>query len=482
MALNPLAELLKRLTGGAAANTDTRSPIEQVAIGSAPVEKSQDEETSGLFAQLFPSDSAKKDALRSALLQAGAGMMVAGGPSRDPRNFLQVLGSGVGAGAAGYDTALEAGQKRQVEQVKLAQAKKLQDMQAGLFGGAGTAGAPSGDNGDFGYSIPQLKEYLQYQIAAGDDAGARDTLGMIQKLQQEAASKGMIVGADGTLEAAPGYNEGLGTTEEAKAAGRVQGEEAHRQTDDIREYNLYVEQTKAAGNAPEDFTTWLRKGKEAGATKVNVGENSNKFSEESDKEAAKRIATIVDEGANAPQMIGDMQLLIDLGTKVGTGKMAEFKLALGPYAEMAGIEIDGLSDAQAYDAVTSRLAPQMRPAGAGATSDFDAKQYLKSIPSLGRTTEGNEIIAGTMKAVAENKLAAAEIAARAQRGEISWQDAEAEIRKLPNPYDRFKEYQKAQQSPNDGGANIQSVKSKEEWDAVPSGTTVIYNGKKYTKP
>ncbi len=446
MALNPLAELLKRLTGGMSSGGDTRAPIEQVALGSAPVTQEQvadEEKPNALFEMLFPSDPAKKAALGRSLVQGGAGMMMAGGPSRTPTNLLQAVGAGLSGGNAAYDTALESEQKRQAEQVKLAQAKRLQDMQGSLFGGAGTGGAPSGDNGEFGYSIAQLKQYLQYQIAAGDDAGARDTLGMIQKLQQEAASKGMVVGEGGTLEAAPGYNEGLGATEESKAAGRVQGEEAHRQTDDIREYNLYVKQTEEAGGVPDDFTTWMRAGKAAGATKINVGENSNKFGEKSDEEAAKRIAGYVEEGANAPQMIGDMQLLIDLGSRVGTGKTAEIKNVLGPYADMVGIEIDGLSDIQAYDAVTSRLAPQMRPAGAGATSDFDAKQYLKSIPSLGRTQEGNEIIAGTMQAVAQNKLEAAEIAARAQRGEISWQDAEKEIRALPNPYDRFKEFQKA---------------------------------------
>ncbi|MEW9616018.1 hypothetical protein AB3G45_19575 [Shinella sp. S4-D37] len=438
-----LTELLKRLTGGASNGGDSRAPIEQVALGSTSV-PTKPQEDSGLFSQLFPSDPAKKSALGRSLLQGGAGMMIAGGPSRNPTNLLQAIGAGLASGGAAYDTALEAGQKQHAEQVKLAQAKKLQDMQASLFGGAGSAGAPSGDNGDFGYSIAELKKYLQYQIAAGDDAGARDTLGMIQKLQQEAASKGMVVGEGGTLEAAPGYNEGLGATEEVKAGGRVRGEEAHRQTDDIREYNLYVEQTEAAGGVPDDFTTWMRAGKAAGAMKINMGENSNKFGEKSDEEAAKRIAGYVEEGASAPQMIGDMQLLIDLGKNIGTGKIAEFKLALGPYAEMAGIKIDGLSDAQAYDAVTSRLAPQMRPAGAGATSDFDAKQYLKSIPSLGLTPEGNEIIAGTMQSVAQNKLDAAEIAARAQRGEISWQDAETQIRALPNPYERFKQFQKEQ--------------------------------------
>ena len=444
MALS-LIELLKRLTGDVPQTADARSPLQQVALGDAPVEEKPKE--SSLASRLFPDDPVKKQALGRSLLQAGAGMMVAGGPSRNPVNFLQAVGNGIGLGAAGYDAALDAGQKRAVEQIKLKSAQDAMNAREALLSGSGGSG---GDQGDLGFNMVRLKQIWEYQVRTGDDAGARDTLGMIQKLQQEAASKGMVVGDDGKLRAADGYNETLGDTERSKAAGRVQGEEAYRQTDDIREYNLYVEQTKAAGGEPEDFTTWMRAGKAAGATKINVGSNSNKFAEESDKKAAERLAVIVEEGNAAPQMIGDMETLTELGKQIGTGKLAEFKTAVGPYADALGIKIDGLSEAQAFDAITARLAPQMRPAGAGATSDFDAKQYLKSIPSLSNTPEGNEIIASTMKAIAQNKIDASEIAARAQRGEVSWQDAEKEIRSLPNPYERFKAFQKEEHKEKTG--------------------------------
>ena len=84
----------------------------------------------------------------------------------------------------------------------------------------------------------------------------------------------------------------------------------------------------------------------------------------------------------------------------------------------------------------------MRPAGAGATSDFDAKQFLSSLPNLGRTPEGNAIITATLQAVQENKIKAAEIANKAFSSEITWQEADRQIAALVNPYEAFKKMKK----------------------------------------
>ncbi|WP_025824604.1 hypothetical protein [Asaia astilbis] len=64
--------------------------------------------------------------------------------------------------------------------------------------------------------------------------------------------------------------------------------------------------------------------------------------------------------------------------------------------------------------------------------------FMNSLPQLGNTDRGNQIITGTMQALQQNKLQAADIASQAQRGQISWQDAESQIRKLPNPYEQFR--------------------------------------------
>lgn len=423
-----LLEFLKRLQGGQDAPTGVIGTAQQ------PQEQPQPQQQN-LLSRFLPQDEDKREALSMFLLNAGAGMMVAGGPSATPMNFGSAVGQGLGAGAKAYaqarnDAASNAVSRAKVrsDQVKLQQAQAAQNFATGV-----------NTDGNAGFSIPDLKKLYQQYLAMGEFSAANTILERIQRLDDEQAKKGLVRGDSGYL-LADGVAAGEGAIERSKSAGRVQGEEQYKKTDDIREYELYERQEGAAGRTPQDFTTWSRQNKKSGSTQVTVGGNSDKFKEKSDENAAKRFDEIAGAGASANQMVGDMDLLIDLGRKVETGKGAEWKAAIGPYAEMAGVSVDGLNEIQAYQAVVSRIAPNLRPAGSGATSDFDAKQFLLSIPSIGNTREGNEIIASTMQSLAQNKIAAAEIANRVQRGELTWQDGDKEIAALPNPYTKFKSF------------------------------------------
>lgn len=186
---------------------------------------------------------------------------------------------------------------------------------------------------------------------------------------------------------------------------------------------------------------------------INEGnENSGAFNKKADEAAAARFDQYIQGGNDATRMMGDIQTLTALGTQIETGATAEAMAALGPYAEALGIDVAGLDAAQAYKAIVDRMAPAMRPAGSGASSDFDARQFLSSLPSLGRTPEGNRIILDTLSAIQQHKIAAAEIAARAllppdDPSRMTWQQAEAEIRRLGNPYDAFNEYRKRAPKP-----------------------------------
>lgn len=213
-------------------------------------------------------------------------------------------------------------------------------------------------------------------------------------------------------------------------------------TTGTKDYDAYAKDERDAGRQPLGRLEFDQAVRKAGASQVNVGSNTSEFVKKSDEAAAKRMDEIVAAGQTSPQTMADMQQLIDLGAAIGTGQGAQLKAKLGPYAHALGIDISNLEDIQAYEAITSRLAPQMRATGSGASSDRDVSMFLQSLPSLRNLPQGNEIIANTMKSVAQNKMNAAEIASKAQRGEISWQDADREIRSLPNPYDVFKEFQK----------------------------------------
>lgn len=180
-------------------------------------------------------------------------------------------------------------------------------------------------------------------------------------------------------------------------------------------------------------------GPAAARTNVNIDQKQEtEFGKEAGKKQAERFNAMVQGGQEAQVMIGNLSAIRDLGSRINTGKQAEVLNSLGPYAEALGLKIDGLGEMQAYNAIITRLAPQMRVPGSGATSDFEMRKFLEALPGLGKTPEGNEIIAQTFEALQQHRIAAADIASRALAGEIKPADAEKEIRALPDPMTLWK--------------------------------------------
>ncbi len=184
---------------------------------------------------------------------------------------------------------------------------------------------------------------------------------------------------------------------------------------------------------------------------VNTGENGSAFDKKGAEIAAQRMSDIVTTGQGAQGMMGDLGALAEIAKGLETGLPAQIMGALGPYADALGIPVDGLGPAQAYDAIVARMAPQMRTPGAGASSDFDAKQFMKSLPSLGKTPEGNAIISATLQAMQEMKIASAEIAASALAGDITWREADKQIAALGNPFDAFNKFKGKGEAAGSGG-------------------------------
>ena len=217
---------------------------------------------------------------------------------------------------------------------------------------------------------------------------------------------------------------------------------------------------------------------------INTGDNSGAFQKKGDELAATSLSDIVDQGNAASSTIGDLKTLAALGAQIDTGKGAELAAALGPYAQALGVDIKGLPEMQAYSSIIDRMAPQMRPAGSGSSSDTDVRMFLNSLPSLGKTSDGNQIIMQTLSSLQQHKKAAAEIAAKAflpvDQGGITWQQAQAQIRALPDPYAGFNAYRKQAETTNTPAKPT----SQAEFDALPSGSLYIDpdDGMTYRKP
>ena len=230
-------------------------------------------------------------------------------------------------------------------------------------------------------------------------------------------------------------------------------------TDEMRNYQAYRREEMAAGRPPKSSQEWMveRSRARAPQTQVQIDQRGEAaFSTEAGKLNAKRFGELVDQGLSARTMIGDISALRDLGSQIETGVPAEITRQLGPYAEALGIKIDGLAPTQAYRAIVDRMAPRMRVPGSGATSDFEARQFLRALPALANNPQGNEIIQNTLQAVSESQMQAAEIASRALAGEITARDAEKLIRELPNPYEAWRQSRGSAPTapPAGGGARI----------------------------
>ena len=220
-----------------------------------------------------------------------------------------------------------------------------------------------------------------------------------------------------------------------KLQAEIAGMGQPKPTDDMREY----EAAKAQGYQGT-LQDWIISGRKAGASQTNIDmKPESAFDTEAAKAQAKRFDNIITEGDNASGMIANINALREIGAGLNTGKGAEIMASLGPYAEMAGVKIDGLGEMQAYDAIVSRIAPSLRTPGVGAMSDYELRQFVKALPGLGKTPEGNAIIQNTLESVAQHKMEAARIASAVLNGEMTRQQGEKMIRELPDPWTLWKQ-------------------------------------------
>jgi len=222
-------------------------------------------------------------------------------------------------------------------------------------------------------------------------------------------------------------------------------------------------------------------------TNISVGAEEKSFNKKGGELRAKRFDDIITSAGQASEMIGNIESLRDMGEGIETGKVAEFKAAIGPYAQALGVDIEGLGPMQAYEAVVTRIAPSLRTPGVGAMSDFELRQFLKALPSLGKTPEGNELLTNTLESVAQHRIAAADIASAALSGDIDPDEAERQIRALPDPWTLWKQNKKRFPAVDlaipEGGDGVTTITSDADFDALPSGAEFIGpDGVKRRKP
>lgn len=146
--------------------------------------------------------------------------------------------------------------------------------------------------------------------------------------------------------------------------------------------------------------------KRAGATKIDVGLNT--FDKNDSAGLAKQTNEMRSNAVKATEFAGTVQALAASLEGYGGGPMAEFQAKIGHYLpESEYGRIASVEDV--VNSLRTKLATTVRASGSGATSDFEMKSYLASIPGLINTPQGRTMMAEIADRIAEREVAAADI-------------------------------------------------------------------------
>lgn len=211
---------------------------------------------------------------------------------------------------------------------------------------------------------------------------------------------------------------------------------------DVQKYE-YAKKQGYAGT----LVDFLKTEAEARSTKIsNTVTNKGDTAEEVELSKARvsDSGTYQAAGQAAAARLPDIETLRTLSRNLGVqGVEASIKEGLAPYAQALGVKLDGVGDIQAYSGIISKLTPNMRPPGSGATSDFEQKMYAKALPGLLQLPDARELVFDMMQAQAQGEVQRGDIATRYRNGEIDKSQYAKELRAVPNPLDMFRKFREA---------------------------------------
>jgi len=170
-----------------------------------------------------------------------------------------------------------------------------------------------------------------------------------------------------------------------------------------------------------NVAAWLRRdgtpafGPAGTNVSVNTADSADAGRKKFHEKVAENWAETLNEGSVAADQLKTLSDLRQVASRVRTGPEAVAKAFLGKY----GIKTEGIGDIEAFNATVNRLIPQQRVPGSGPTSDFDARTFRDSLPTLMTSTEGTGLIMNTMEGLVKNKMARAEIVSQWATGKMN---------------------------------------------------------------
>lgn len=123
------------------------------------------------------------------------------------------------------------------------------------------------------------------------------------------------------------------------------------------------------------------------------------------------------------------------------GALDGFAAAIAPYAPEGWLP-EGANDLVAAQSIVAGLIPKQRLPGSGSTSDYDARMFQQSLPSIWNKPGANEIILDTIEAYSAYRVEVANIIAdvAADPSIVNKSGAIREaIKQLPDPFEQWKQ-------------------------------------------
>ena len=265
----------------------------------------------------------------------------------------------------------------------------------GQFGAARAQGLGAGIGGLMRGGAPSTQERIQGAISQLD-LNNPDDLATLAKVQQ---ARGDLAGAAQTaskIEALKQYKEKLDLEErrvaavEAEAGGAGIGKLNPQMytPESLQQFSENLEDTgeKDYGLLKEiDLVKKTFEIKTSENIVKKIGERSEQLSSSAQRQSS----------------LNQMSRLLDTGLKTGSlaGLSKSFK---GVLSSVLGVEIEGLAEAEALEAISNKLALEVRnPASGmglpGSTSNRDLDFLIASIPGLRKSVKGNRLMIALAK-------------------------------------------------------------------------------------
>lgn len=183
---------------------------------------------------------------------------------------------------------------------------------------------------------------------------------------------------------------------------------APKVTDDIREYNFYVEQAQAAGETPMPFNEFMMAMKKAGASQTNIDmKGQTEYSKERGKGRA-GMANDIDKSEQAA-----MQSITSLGAMENamadpnfySGFMAEGVQGAKRLAVALGGDPNQVAGSETFNSFAKQMAISSMGGSLGTGfSNADRDFVTGQVPTLANTPEGNKQLIQIHKKIAQRKI------------------------------------------------------------------------------